>query len=91
MSQSNDSKVIPDGFDHVPAALVSEKLVVRCMTPDIEPEFCDGWVEEFETEKTAVRADGYGKLHFPDHVTTECPECGDRVLEVNGVEVTFHV
>ncbi|RDZ61398.1 hypothetical protein C5B90_19180 [Haloferax sp. Atlit-12N] len=86
----HESLVATNGFEHVPADLVEDRLVVRCRTPDIEPELCDGWVDEFEIETDAVRADGYGKLHFPEHVRTQCPECGDRVLEINGVEVTFH-
>jgi len=86
-----------DGIDHsledehlIPDALMKDNLAVRCMIPDIEPDLCDGWAESFDISDDRVKIDGYGKLYFPDHVRTECPECGDRVLEINGVEVDFH-
>jgi hypothetical protein len=84
------SKKYRDGFEQIPDALMKDSLTVRCMVPDIEPDICDGWVESFDTGRENVKMDGYGRLYFPDGVTTECPECGDRVLEINGVEVNFH-
>lgn len=79
------------GFDDLPDELVADNLTVRCLIPENAPEFCDGWETSVEIAPTDIRMDGYGRLHFPEHVPTECPECGDRVLEYNGVEVNFHV
>lgn len=78
-------------FDQVPDALMEDNLAVRCVIPDVEPELCDGWTESFDISEGEVTADGYGRLYFPENVKTECPECGDRVLDINGVEVNFHV
>jgi hypothetical protein len=87
----NDEKSnIGDGFQNVPEKLVTDNLAIRCLVHELEPEMCDGWVTNVEIDPTDVTADGYGRLHFADHIPTECPECGDRVLAYNGVEVTFH-
>ncbi|ELZ20815.1 hypothetical protein C475_19488 [Halosimplex carlsbadense 2-9-1] len=77
-------------FDQIPDALMEDTLTVRCKIPELEPDLCDGWVESFDIGNSRVKMDGYGRLYFPDNVTTECPKCGDRVLEINGVEVNFH-
>jgi len=79
-----------DHFDQIPDALMKDNLVVRCMIRDVDPELCDGWAESFDNSDGRVKMDGYGRLYFPDNVKTTCPECGDRVLEINGVEVNFH-
>jgi hypothetical protein len=76
---------------HVPEKLRTDHLAVRCLVKElVGDDVCDGWTESFEIEKTGVKVDGYGNLYFPDNVPTECPNCHDRVLAYNGVEVTFH-
>ncbi|MFC7216504.1 hypothetical protein ACFQO4_20810 [Saliphagus sp. GCM10025334] len=77
-------------FERVPDELRKNNLAIRCMIGEDDPDLCDGWLTSVEIDPSDVRVDGYDRLHFAEHVPTECPECGDRVLEYNGVEVTFH-
>jgi len=77
-------------FERVPNELRKNNLAIRCMIHEHEPELCDGWLTSVEIDPSDVKVDGYDRIHFADHIPTECPECGDRVLEYNGVEVTFH-
>ena len=87
----SSKKMIREGFEHVPEELVTDNLAIRCLSPDYAPEHCDGWVTSVEIKPTDVRMDGYGRLHFAEHIPTECENCGDRMLAFNGVEVNFHV
>lgn len=79
------------GFDKLPEKLVTDRLTIRCLSKENGLDVCPGWVTNVEIDPDDIRMDGYGLLHFPDHVPTECPECHDRMLAYNGVEVTFHV
>ncbi|SHH66030.1 hypothetical protein [Halobaculum gomorrense] len=79
-----------DEFDRVPDELVSETLAIRCVIAEYEPNLCDGYIETVAIDPATVTVNGYGRVSFPEHVPTECPCCGDRVLAYNGVEVTFH-
>ena len=77
-------------FDRVPEKLRKDNLAIRCLIAEDDPDLCDGWVESVEIDPSDVRVDGNGRIHFAEHVPTECGECGDRVLAYNGVEVSFH-
>lgn len=79
-----------ESFDQIPDALKAHNLAIRCVVPEYEPELCSGWVKSVEIDPSDIRIDGYGRLRFADHIPTECPECGDRVLEMNGERVSFH-
>lgn len=78
-------------IERVPDALQTDHLSVRCVIGTNQPELCEGYVESFEFDPADVWVDGHGRIHFADHIPTECPECGDRILAYNGVEVSFHV
>lgn len=71
-----------ESFDQIPDSLMKDNLAIRCIIAEYEPDLCDGWVESFDISDRQVKIDGYGRLYFPDNVTTQCPECGDRVLEI---------
>ena len=77
-------------FDRVPDKLRADNLAIRCLIGEEDPDLCDGWLTSVEIDPSDVKVDGYDRIHFADHIPTECPECGDRVLEYNGVEVSFH-
>lgn len=77
-------------FERVPDELRKNNLAIRCMIHEVEPDLCDGWLTSVEIDPSDVKVDGYDRIYFADHIPTECPECGDRVLEYNGVEVNFH-
>lgn len=77
-------------FERVPEDLRTDHLTVRCLIADEEAEMCEGYFESVDIDPSDVWVDGYDRIHFADHVPTECPECGDRVLSYNGVEVVFH-
>ena len=79
-----------DGFERVPDRLRKRNLAIHCLNHEYNPELCEGWVDSVEIDPTDVRVDGYDRIHFADHVPTECPECGDRILAYNGVEVDFN-
>ena len=79
------------GFERVPDELRADALAIRCLIGEDDPELCPGWVTSVEITPRDVRVDGYDRLHFADHIPTECPACGDRVLAYNGVAVSFHV
>lgn len=75
----------------VPDELQADALEVRCPVPDYAPECCDGWSTTVEIgEESVTAATDSDQIHVPDGVPTECPECGDRVLEYNGVTLDFH-
>ncbi|MFC5970030.1 hypothetical protein ACFPYI_01680 [Halomarina salina] len=86
-------KIVRDGFETVPNALRTDNLAVRCTAPEHlgDDAECSGWCESFDIDPSDVRVDGYGYLHFADHVPTECPECGGGLLAYNGVQVNFYV
>lgn len=77
-------------FEEIPEKLLKDNIAVRCKIAEEDPELCDGWCESFDVGRDRVKMDGYGRLYFPDSVATTCPECGDRVLVMNGVVVNFH-
>jgi len=77
-------------FDRVPDKLRTDNLAIRCLVGEDDPDLCDGWLTSVEIDPSDVKVDGYDRIHFADHIPTECPECGDRVLEYNGIEITFH-
>ena len=77
-------------FERVPDELREHHLTVRCVIATDQPEFCDGYVESFEFDPSDVSVNGYDRIEFADHIPTQCPECGDRILAYNGVKVNFH-
>jgi hypothetical protein len=77
-------------FDRVPDKLRTDNLAIRCLIGEDDPDLCGGWMTSVEIDPSDVKVDGYDRIHFADHIPTECPECGDRILEYNGVEVSFH-
>lgn len=77
-------------FDTVPGKLATDHVAVHCLISEHEPDLCDGWCESYDIDPQGFRVDGYGRIYAPEGVPTECPECGDRLLAYNGVEVNFH-
>jgi hypothetical protein len=80
-----------EAIERVPDELRKGHVAVHCLIAEHQPDLCDGFCESYDLSPSDVRVDGYDRLHFPEHVPTECPECGDRVLAYNGLEVSFHV
>lgn len=92
MVSSNERRRPTDSFDQIPESLLRDRLSVRCFIHEDDPDLCpDPWIESVDISPRDVRIDGYGYLHFSDHIPTECPECGDRVLIMNEEVVNFHV
>lgn len=90
MREENPDHAGHNTFDEIPSALQQESVTVQCMIPEYEPTLCSGWETTVEVSPSDVRIDGYGYLHFADHIPTECDVCGDRVLSMNGEVINFH-
>lgn len=81
----------PQAFEAIPDALLSGRLAIRCLIADEDADLCSGWLTSVDAHPRDIRLDGEGMLHFAEHIPTECGECGDRVLEMNGVPITFQI
>jgi hypothetical protein len=89
MSGEANEQTLTHRPEAIPDELLTETLDIRCTSPELVPDACDGWETSVEIDPANICLDERDWIYFPDHVPTVCPDCHSGLIAYNGVELNF--